>query len=97
MTTETVEVQSVGAERLRGLVARWRSLAEFPEPHRQGHRSGWAEHLRRVADEHERSEMERNSSNESLEPAAAPVEEKPPVDQDNSHAFLRPILRPLAL
>ena len=96
MTTETVKAQSAGADRLSGLVARWRKLAESFEPQGQGHRTGWAEHLRRMAEEHEMQEKQCNPSNDSLKPAVASQEEKLLVDQDNSHAFLRPVLRPLA-
>jgi len=96
MATETVKAQSAGADRLSGLVARWRKLAEFSEPHGRGRRAGWAEHLRHVAEEHEKREKQCDPSNDSLKPAAASPEEKLLVDQDNSHAFLRPTLRPLA-
>jgi len=92
MITETVKVQSAGAERLRGLVARWRNLAEFHERDGRRNRTGWAEHLRRVADEHKKQEKE--NSSEKL--GAALREDKSLADQDNSHAFLRPTLRPLA-
>jgi len=96
MTTEAVRAQSAGAERLRGLVARWQNLAEFRDRDGRANRTGWAEHLRRVADENEKQEEESNPSNDSPKPVGPSSEEKLLVDQDNSHAFLRPTLRPPA-
>ncbi len=81
-----------GAERLKGLVARWRNLAESRDQDGQRNSNGWAEHLKRVADAHDRREKE--TSSETLD--APPPVDKSDADQDNSHAFLRPALRPLA-
>ncbi len=92
MATGPVNAQDPGAERLKGLVARWRNLAESRDQDGQRNSSGWAGHLKKVADAHDRREKE--NSSETLD-VPLPVD-KSVADRDNSHAFLRPTLRPLA-
>jgi hypothetical protein len=100
MTTEPVKARRVGADRLSGLVARWRNLAESRDQDGGQNPAGWAEHLKRVAGAYEKREKEkyseklREKTNEKLD--AALLEDKSLADSNNSHAFLGPTLRPSA-
>lgn len=55
MSTEKVKTPNVEAERLNKLIGRWRDGAAFPNARDDEKRSAWAEHLKRVAEEHEKS------------------------------------------
>jgi hypothetical protein len=55
------KAQIANAERLKDLVARWQDLAGAHQARKPKDRIGWAEHLKRVAEEHEKQEAEQEA------------------------------------
>ncbi len=54
MLTRVAKGRESNAERLQSLVTRWHDLAWAQPVHATEQRIGWAEHLKRVADDHAR-------------------------------------------
>ena len=55
MLIRKVKAPNTEAERFKKLVGRWQDSAAFPNGHEDEKRHAWAGHLKRVAEEHEKS------------------------------------------
>jgi hypothetical protein len=90
MAVETIKAWRVGAEQLKGLVARWRNQAESRDQDGRQNRTGRVEHLRKVADAFEKREKEIKAD----KPVTVLPVEAPPADEDKYAAMLGPSPRP---
>ena len=61
MSFRPVKAREANAERLQSLVSRWHDRAWAPHVKGTEHRIGWAEHLKRVADDHAIREAEQEA------------------------------------
>jgi hypothetical protein len=61
MSLRAAKVREANAERLQALAARWHDRAWAPHVNGTERRNGWAEHLKRVADDHETREAEQKA------------------------------------
>jgi hypothetical protein len=61
MSFRVGKAREASAERLQSLVTRWQDLAWAPHVKGPEQRNGWAEHLKRVAKDHELREAEQKA------------------------------------
>jgi hypothetical protein len=61
MSFKLAKVREANAERFQSLVTRWHDRAWAPHVSGTEHRIGWAEHLKRVAEDHATREAEQNA------------------------------------
>jgi hypothetical protein len=61
MSFRAAKAREANAERLQSLAARWHDRAWAPQVNGAEHRNGWAEHLKRVADDHATRETEQEA------------------------------------